>query len=78
MKTRDLIDKLSQSADLLRSLAEAEEQRASKLSEAERDMLLAKTLSFLKEIPVPKHDDKAMRFFALRKELADALKRNAA
>lgn len=78
MNTHDLIDKLTASADLLRSLAEAEEARASKLSEAERDMLLAKTLSFLKEIPVPKQDDRAMRFFALRKELADALKRDAA
>jgi len=75
---RDLIDRMTAAADMLRTLAEAEEQRSLKLSDAQRDLLLSKTLTLLKELPVPKADDKAMRFFALRKEISDALRKDAA
>jgi hypothetical protein len=78
MKTRDLIDKLSQSADLLRSLAEAEEQRAARLSDAERDLLLADALALLKRLSPPKRDEAAIQFYGVRKRLSDALKRDAA
>lgn len=78
MQTRDLIDKLTTSADLLRSLAEAEQQRASKLSDAERDLLLADALALLKRLSPPKRDEAALQFFAVRKRLSDALRRDAA
>ena len=78
MSTLDLIDKLTQSADLLRSLAAAEEQRASRLSDAERDLLLADALALLRKLSPPKRDEAAIQFYAVRKRLSDALKRDAA
>ena len=78
MKAHDLIDKLTASADLLRSLAEAEEARASKLSDAERDLLLADALALLRKLSPPKRDEAALQFYGVRKRLSDALRKDAA
>jgi len=78
MKTLDLIDKLTQSADLLRSLAEAENQRASRLSDAERDLLMADALALLRKLSPPKRDEAAIQFYAVRKRLSEALRKDAA
>ena len=78
MNTLDLIDKLTASADLLRSLAEAEEQRAARLSDAERDLLLADALALLRKLSPPKRDEAAIQFYGVRKRLSDALRKDAA
>ena len=78
MKTIDLIDKLTASADLLRSLALAEEQRASRLNDAERDLLMADALALLRKLSPPKRDEVAVQFFGVRKRLSDALRKDAA
>ena len=78
MTTIDLIDKLTQSADLLRTLAAAEQHRASRLNDAERDLLLADALALLRTLTPPKRDESALRFYAVRRRLSAALKRDVA
>ena len=75
---RDLIDRMTAAADMLRTLAEAEEQKSLKLADAERDLLLADALALLKRLSPPKRDEVAVQFFGVRKRLSDALRKDAA
>ncbi len=76
--SRDLIDRMTDAADLLRTLSEKEQTTEARLRDAERDLLLADALALLKRLSPPKRDEAALQFYAVRKRLSDALKRDAA
>jgi len=78
MRTIDLFDQLTRSVDLLRSLAEDEARRTSKLSEAEKDQAIADALAYIIRQGPPKRDDEARSHFAIRKRLATVLRKVAA
>lgn len=75
---RDLIDRMTDAADLLRMMSEKEAATEARLREAERDLLLADALALLRKLSPPKRDEAALQFYAVRKRLSDALRKDAA